>query len=143
MNKEITQVFIVDDDLLYLKTLELDFKQESAFHIRTFTTGEACLEHIATLPTFVILDYHLDGIRKDAINGLETLDRIKAFMPSIAVIMLSSQDKIEVAINCMHHHALDYVVKSETACTRLKKIMNTYLEIKKLEKQLNWYIDRS
>jgi DNA-binding NtrC family response regulator len=56
--------------------------------------------------------------------------------------MLSSQDKIDVAINCMHHKAFDYVVKSETAFMRLKKIITTILETQKLEKQLNWYMER-
>jgi len=36
----------------------------------------------------IILDYHLDGIDKSAINGIETLDKIKAINPDIPVIML-------------------------------------------------------
>ena len=54
-------------------------------------------------------------------NGIETLDKIKTINPDIPVVMLSSQDKIDVAINCMHHRAFDYVVKSETAFLRLTK----------------------
>ena len=75
-------------------------------------------------------------------NGLETLDKIKAFNPEIPVIMLSSQDKIEVAINCMHHKAFDYVVKSETAFVRLQKIITSIFKYQKMEKELNWYMDR-
>lgn len=67
------------------------------------------------------MDYHLDGIEKFAMNGLETLDKIKSVNPDIPVVMLSSQDKIDVAISCMHHRAFDYVVKSETAFIRLQK----------------------
>jgi len=44
--------------------------------------------------------------------------------------MLSAQDKIDVAINCMHHAAFDYVVKSETAFMRLQKIITTIFETK-------------
>jgi hypothetical protein len=36
--------------------------------------------------------------------------------------MLSSQDKIDVAIS-MHHKAFDYVVKSETSFLRLQKTL--------------------
>ncbi len=71
----------------------------------------------------IILDYYLDGIDKTAMNGIETLDKIKEGYPDLAVVMLSSQDKIDVAINCMHHKAYDYVVKSETAFTRLRQII--------------------
>ena len=56
--------------------------------------------------------------------------------------MLSSQDKIEVAINCMHHKAFDYVVKSETAFIRLQKIITTIFRYKKMEKDIEWYMER-
>jgi hypothetical protein len=56
--------------------------------------------------------------------------------------MLSSQDKIEVAINCMHHKAFDYVVKSETAFVRLQKNYNLNFQYQKMQKELNWYMDR-
>jgi DNA-binding NtrC family response regulator len=93
-------------------------------------------------PDVVILDYQLDGIVENAMNGLETLDQVKAFNPDIPVIMLSSQDKIEVAVNCMHHKAFDYVVKSETAFVRLQKIITAIFKYQKMEKELNWYMDR-
>lgn len=136
------KLFLVDDDALFLKSLEIDFMQHADFEIETFATGELCIENLSHDPDVIILDYHLDGVDRDAINGIDTLDQIKAFNPEIPVIMLSSQDKIDVAINCMHHHAFDYVVKSETAFMRLKKIITTIMETKKLEKQLNWYMDR-
>jgi len=75
-------------------------------------------------------------------NGIETLDKIKAFNPDIPIVMLSSQDKIEVAISCMHHRAFDYVVKSETAFVRLQKIITTLFRYKKMEKELSWYMER-
>jgi DNA-binding NtrC family response regulator len=84
----------------------------------------------------------LDGIEKHAMNGIETLDRIKSFNPDIPVIILSAQDKIEVAIDCMHHRAFDYVVKSETAFVRLQKILTTIFKYKKMEKELKWYMQR-
>jgi DNA-binding NtrC family response regulator len=42
--------------------------------------------------------------------------------------MLSSQDKIDVAISCMHHKAFDYVVKSETSFLRLQKNITAILK---------------
>ena len=75
-------------------------------------------------------------------NGIETLDKIKAVYPYLPVIMLSSQDKIDVAVNCMHHKAFDYVVKSETAFLRLKKSITNILHYQKMEKELCWYMDK-
>jgi two-component system OmpR family response regulator len=141
MDKKI-KLFLVDDDAIYLKLLEIDFLQHGDFTIETYPTGESCIASLLNTPDAIILDYYLDGIDKTAMNGIETLDKIKFYDPTIPVVMLSSQDKIEVAIDCMHHKASDYVVKSETAFVRLQKILTTIFSYKKMEKQLNWYMDR-
>jgi len=135
-------LFLVDDDKVFLKSLEIEFLEHADFIIETFETGELCLENLSLNPDIIILDYLLDGIVKNAMNGIETLDKIKAFNPDIPVVMLSGQDKIEVAIDCMHHLALDYVVKSETAFLRLQKIITSVFHLKKMEKELNWYMER-
>ena len=137
------KLFLVDDDALHLKNLEIEFLHQGDFSIETYATGELCVQNLSNNPDAIILDYHLDGIDKKAMNGIETLDKIKKFNPDIPVIMLSSQDKIDVAINCMHHKAFDYVVKSETSFLRLKKIINTIFKLKKMEKIVNWYMERS
>ena len=141
-NESKIKLFLVDDDAVFLKSLEIEFIQQADFEIETFATGELCLNNLSHIPDVIILDYHLDGIDKKAMNGIETLDKIKAFNPDIPVVMLSSQDKIDVAIKCMHHRAFDYVVKSETAFVRLKKIITTIFKYKKMEKELTWYMSK-
>src|SRR5688572_28162367 len=142
MKSEKIKLFLVDDDTVFLKALEIEFLNHTDFTVETFATGELCLDHLSEKPDVIILDYHLDGINKNAMNGIETLDKIKAFNPDIPVVMLSSQDKIDVAISCMHHRAFDYVVKSETAFIRLQKIITSIFSYKKMEKTLNWYMER-
>jgi two-component system OmpR family response regulator len=141
-NENKIKLFLVDDDALFLKSLEIQFLEHADFEIETFATGELCLESISKKPDVVILDFHLDGIVSNAMNGLQTLDKIKIFDSEIPVIMLSSQDKIDVAVQCIHHEAFDYVVKSETAFVRLQKIITAIFQYKKMKKELNWYMDR-
>ena len=136
-------LFLVDDDELFLKSLAIEFTDNTGFVVRTFQTGELCIADISQNPDIVVLDYYLDGIDKRAIDGLETLDRIKAFNPQIPVIMLSSQDNIDVAVNCMKHKAYDYIVKSETAFLRLEKAISTIFHYQKIEKTLDWYMDKT
>ncbi len=136
------KLFLVDDDAVFLKLLAIEFLEHADFEVETYPTGELCLAHLSNEPDVIILDYHLDGIVINAVNGIETLDKIKAFNPDIPVIMLSSQDSIDVAVNCMHHRAFDYVVKSETAFMRLQKTITTIFRYKKMEKELNWYMER-
>ena len=141
-NENKIKIFLVDDDALYLKSLEIEFLQQADFIIETYATGELCIENLTRNPDIIVLDYHLDGIDPTAMNGLETLNKIKAANADIPVILLSSQDKIDIAIKCMHHRAFDYVVKSETAFIRLQKIITTIFSYKKMEKELSWYMER-
>jgi DNA-binding NtrC family response regulator len=136
------KLFLVDDDAVFLKSLEIQFLDHADFEIETFATGELCIANISKKPDVVILDFHLNGIDKMAINGLQTLDEIKKIDADIPVIILSSQDKINVAVQCIHHNAFDYVVKSETAFVRLQKIISSIFELKQMKKELNWYMDR-
>ncbi|OFX74958.1 MAG: histidine kinase [Bacteroidetes bacterium GWE2_29_8] len=142
MNNEKIKLFLVDDDIVFLKLLEIEFLEHADFDIEIYETGELCIEKLFHNPDVIILDYLLNGVDKNAINGIETLDKIKDFNPDIPVVMLSCQDKIDVAISCMHHRAFDYVVKSETAFIRLQKIITTIFHYKKMEKELNWYMER-
>jgi two-component system, OmpR family, response regulator len=141
-NENKIKLFLVDDDTLFLKLLEIEFLQHADFDIETYVTGELCVANLSRNPDIIILDYFLDGIDKNAKNGIDILDRILETNPDIPVIMLSCQDKIEVAIDCMHHKAVDYVVKSETSFLRLKRIISNIIEYRKMEKTLNWYMDR-
>ena len=137
------RLFLVDDDALFLKSLEIEFLNDENIDIETFATGELCLLNLSTYkPDVIILDYHLDGVVQNAMNGIIALDKIKAFNPDIPVIILSSQDKIEIAINCIHHKAIDYVVKSETAFIRLQKIISAIFLFRKIETDLNWYMEK-
>jgi two-component system, OmpR family, response regulator len=136
------KLFLVDDDVVFLKSLEMEFSEHGNFDIETYVTGELCIGNLSNNPDLIILDYLLDGTDKDAMHGIATLDKIKAYNADIPVIMLSAQDKIEVAVNCMHHKAFDYVVKSETAFLRLQKIITSVFHLRKIEKELVWYMER-
>jgi len=136
------KIFLVDDDSLFLKLLSIEFIENGNFDIQTFASGELCLVHLTEKPDLIVLDYHLNGIDKNAMNGIDTLIKIKAYLSTIPVIMLSSQDKIDVAVSSMYHGAFDYVVKSETSFLRLQKAINTIFSYKKIEKELQWYMNR-
>lgn len=142
LNLKKIKIFIVDDDVLFLKSLQIQFNGNLIYDVETFPTGELCIENLYKNPDIVILDYHLDGIEKNAMNGLKTLDIIKSTNSAIPVIIISAQDKIEVAVSCIHHKAFDYVVKSETSFVRLQKIISAIFKYQKMEKELNWYMNK-
>ena len=133
------KLFLVDDDAVFLKLSEMELLQHADFDIETYATGELCVKNLGHNPDVIVLDYALNGIDKNAMNGIVTLDKIKRYDSDIPVVMLSCQDDIEVAVNCMHHRAYDYVVKSDTAFTRLQNILTTIFSYRKMGKDLNWY----
>ncbi len=71
MKKDVKRlIFLVDDDALYLKSLELEFLDCPEYEIMSFATGELCVENLEHKPEIIILDYLLDGVNKSAMNGL-------------------------------------------------------------------------
>ena len=58
------KLFLVDDDVLFLKSLEIDFLQHADFDIETFATGELCVANLSHQPDIIILDYLLDSVDK-------------------------------------------------------------------------------
>jgi len=123
-NQTRLKVFLVDDDALYLKSEEIELNGQNDYTIETYASGELCLQQLSRNPDVIILDYWLNGVDKSAMNGEQILDKIKRFNSDIPVVILSAQEKIEVAINCMQHRAFDYVVKSKTAFMEVHKILN-------------------
>ncbi len=132
-NHEKIKICLVDDDALFLTLLAIEFEQNPNFEVVTYPSGELCVAHLSQKPDVIILDYHLNGIDANAMNGIETLDKIKAFDANITVLMLSSQEKREEALQCMAHDALDYVVKSDMAFLRLQNVILTLQVVKKLK----------
>jgi AraC-like DNA-binding protein/CheY-like chemotaxis protein len=142
VNKNKLKLFLVEDNPIFLRMLELQFLEHDNFEVETYATGELCVKNLVHNPDIIILDYHLNSIVENAMTGIETLDKINSLNANFPIIMLSSQDKIEVAVDCLHHKAVDYVVKNETAFPRLQKIITNIISYQKMEKKLNWFEDR-
>lgn len=140
MNNNKIKVFLVDDDAVFLKLSQIELLEQADFDIETYATGELCLKNLSHNPDLIVLDYDLNGIDKNAMNGIQTLDKIKRYNSDINVVMMSSQHEIEVAVNCMQHRAFDYIVKDKMAHMRLKNVITNICNYKKIDKELNWYV---
>ncbi len=139
-NREIL-LFIVDDDPLYTKALEHSISEKiPSVKIKTFQTGEACLQQIKQKPDVVILDYYLDSKVSYAWNGLTILKQIKKLVPKTKVIMLSVQDSLDVAVKCIENGSFDYIPKSESAFVRINNVLlNIIKDINSNEKGMKPY----
>src|SRR6187549_1281454 len=118
------KIFIVDDDAMLTEALQDYLTRSIAHNIRSFQTGEECLEHLYEKPDIIILDYYLNTVQKDAANGMEILQVIKKKYPTMEVIMLSSQERYTVAAQTIQKGAERYVIKSKEAFEEIDKLVN-------------------
>ena len=128
MHKEI--VFIVDDEPMHAQMMEDHLRSKYPhFEIHSYKTGEECVDNMDKNPGIVILDYHLDSIDKTARNGIEILNYITKQYPDTYTIMISGQDNIDVAVECMRSGAYDYVVKNRPVLCVLRLLSNACFSI--------------
>lgn len=122
--KEKIKVFLVDDDNMFIKALKHQLSKEKApIEISAFPTGEECMQHLHQSPALIVLDYNLNSNYPDAMDGIQVLKKIKCKAPETEVIMLSSQDNIEVAMETLRNGAYDYVTKSEGCFIKIQNII--------------------
>ena len=122
-------IFVVEDEMMQREMLVDHLSKMSHYDVKPFETGEDCVEAIrqGAKPIIIFLDYYLNSINKNAEDGLEILTQIKKELPLVEVVMLSGQDKIEVAVDVMKYGAFDYIVKGESAYYRAEKaVFNIY-----------------
>lgn len=131
------KIIIIDDDPSMINMLK-DFisAKYGAAEVTTFTTGEEALSGIYYMPEVIVLDYHLDSINPDALNGLQILKKLKDMYPETPVIFLSAEEKPDIAVNTIKYGAYDYIVKNENAFHRLEIILTNILTHGELKKNL-------
>jgi two-component system, OmpR family, response regulator len=137
--KQVKTLFIVDDDPMQAMMLQDYLSKYSTFDIHVYNSGEECLKNISMNPQIVFLDYNFDKAGKDAMDGLDILKEIKAMSPLTEVVMISGQDKIEVAVNTMKYGAFDYIVKSESAFHRSENVIFNIIKRMKLQGEARLY----
>jgi DNA-binding NtrC family response regulator len=126
-------IFIVDDDPVLAEMLKDHLSKMTNYEIRIYETGEECLKNMDLKPGIIFLDFYLNSVDKDAMDGLEVLQEIKKIDSETDVVMLSGQDKIEVAVKTMQYGAFDYIVKGESAFYRAEKAVFNIYRFKKLQ----------
>src|SRR5206468_4181573 len=106
MKTENHHVLIIDDERPVLMTLEALLKRHG-YQVETAPTATQGLKLLKSkTPTLVLLDLRLP----DA-EGLEMLDRIKAELPKVQVIILTAHDSLHNAIESIKRGAYHFISK--------------------------------
>ena len=117
-------IFIVEDNLLYQQLIAREL-EDFGGPLYFYTTGEHCLANLCRRPAVVVLDYSLDG----DINGLETLEEIRKFDPSIFVVLFSSQKEVYSRENQRRYGSFDFLEKKEQSFSLLKNLLRAKITV--------------
>ena len=143
-DNHIIKVFIVEDDDVFANILKLFLEEipNVGFEIHRFATGKECIQNIKLDPHLVILDLNLPDL-----SGLELLKQFKKDNGSFKTIVLSGQQKIEIAIEVYRTGVDYYILKSGSCWDELKnaidKLTNHICLQKEVERLKEEIIDRN
>ena|ERR1035437_9930594 len=128
-------IVIIDDDVTLCEMVRDTLARKFPGAVfATYNTGEDALAQITEQPDIAILDYQLDSVRPDAMNGIQILTKLKERFPDLPVIFMSAQDRMEVASNTIKYGAYDYIVKGETAFHKLELAVRQIAQMRTLKK---------
>lgn len=103
---EQARILVVDDEA-EVRQLVADFLEAKGYDVSTAAGGPEALAAVAAeRPRLVLLD-----IMMPRMNGLEVLQRIRQFDPSIGIIMLTAVEDEAIAKEAMRKEAYDYITK--------------------------------
>lgn len=128
MSDQSFKIFVVEDDDWYRKLLVHTLELNPDHTVKSFPDGESMLKVLKEKPQLITLDFRLPDY-----SGSELYDKIKAFDPSIEVIIISEQQDIETAINLLKKGAYDYLTKTDDIRDRLIHVLNKLDKNKQLE----------
>lgn len=106
-------IFFVDDDKMMLNLMEYTFKCREGFEVKSFFSGEDCIENISLNPQLIVLDYYMGDAEGNSMSGMDTLKKLQEIKSKIPVIILSREKNEETIEEFMKLGAKKYVIKDD------------------------------
>ena len=106
-------IFIVDDDKVILNLLEYTFKSREGYEVKTFYSGEECLNNIQLNPDLIVLDHRFYLQGRDSMTGLDTLKALRKLNENVPVIILSGQEDLTIICEYIKNGAKQYIPKED------------------------------
>ena len=98
-------ILIIDDQVLYLKSLEFALKKQ--FNVLTAQSYNEALERLKEKVDIALIDIRLDENDKSNMDGLKILEWIKMNRPNISSFVMSAYEEFryaEQALNLGSNH---------------------------------------
>ncbi|MBN1651063.1 MAG: sigma-54-dependent Fis family transcriptional regulator [Bacteroidales bacterium] len=125
------KIFIVEDDVIFGKSILYYLSLNPENEIELFTNGKDALAQRYQNPDLIILDYNLPGM-----NGMEVMQSFHNYNKNFPVIIISAQSDIRVAVSLLKEGAFDYIVKDQELKDRLWMSMEKVRKLSSYEKKI-------
>lgn len=134
MKETSPSILIVDDDPVSVELIQSNLKAFGYQRITIAMDGITALEEIRRRPHSVVL---LDLVLPD-ISGVDVLRTTVEEMPNLPVIVLTGNESVDTAVECMRIGAFDYLTKPPDR-NRLKSGISHALKVLDLETRLSLF----
>ena len=119
-------IFFVDDDKMMLNLMEYTFQCREGYQVKSFYSGEDCVQNLELNPELIVLDYYLGSSEGDSMSGLDTLKQINTYNDTIPVVILSREKDKNTIEEFKKEGALRYVVKDDFFIDTLIDTIDTH-----------------
>jgi len=106
-------IFFVDDDKMIINLLEYTFQSRHQYDVRSFESGEDCLDSLKLNPDLIVLDHQLAGAGESKMDGIETLEKIKSRNANLPVIVLTAYGSDELYEEFLKKGAERFLTKDD------------------------------
>ncbi len=105
-------IFFVDDEKTILNLLEYTFSSRDGYMVKSFTSGEDCIENLNMKPSIVVVDHMLWTRNDSDMTGLDVLKEIRKQDSDTSVIVLSGNDEKSLIDEYYQNGATKYITKN-------------------------------
>jgi len=108
---------LIDDDALYLRTLQRSLQKRGLTVATATTKSEALASAQAAPPDFALVD-----LRLDRESGLSLIEPLKAIRQDMHVLLITGYASVATAVEAMKRGADDYLLKPVTVDAILRAL---------------------
>lgn len=123
------KILVIDDEIDIVYTIK-EICEFSGFQVFTASKGKEGLEICKReVPNLIILDYHMPGW-----DGLKTVEKIKEVDETVSILVLTVDERQEIANKFIESGATDFAIKPIKAPDLIARI-NVNLRISEIQQQ--------
>ena len=137
------KVFMVEDNELFAHMISAALASQYGYKVEVFYTGEDMLKRINEKPDVVLLDFQLDSSDLNCMNGDKVLEQIMKVQPQTKVVIISSQDDLEKAIELLKYGACNYICKDLQSVNNIALTLQNLIELINLKSEVDFYKSKS